>query len=258
MYRWFLFRGDNLLVHRTGNRYGIPESINSPVISYRAFEVVFNSKEKAYAATVQNDVCIPDSYEWVALRASYDYLSRTDYKYAGKAYQLVYWDRHSKFCPACGAPLSFASTISKRCSRCKEEYYPVITPAIIVLIRKGNQVLLVHARTFRGSFHGLVAGYVEVGEDLEACIRREVREETGLEITHITYFGSQPWPYPSGLMIGFMADYVSGEIHLQESELTAGRFFDRENLPELPQKLSIARRMIDWWLSGEQGDKPLF
>ena len=94
-----------------------------------------------------------------------------------------------------------------------------------------------------------MAGFLEVGETLEACVRREVREETGLEIANITYFDSQPWPYPSGLMVGFVADYVSGEIKLQDEELSAGAFFTRDNLPELPQKLSIARRLIDWWLA---------
>ena len=89
---------------------------------------------------------------------------------------------------------------------------------------------------------------MEVGETLEECVRREVREETGLEIDHITYFGNQPWPYPSGLMIGFVADYVSGELKLQEDELSRGAFYTKDNLPEIPRKLSLARRLIDWWL----------
>ena len=136
--------------------------------------------------------------------------------------------------------------------------YPVIHPAIIVLIRKGDELLLVHARNFKGRFHGLVAGFLEVGESLEQCVRREVMEETGLTIKNITYFGSQPWPYPSGLMVGFFADYESGTIKLQDDELSAGAFFSKDHLPELPQKLSIARRMIDWWLAGEKGEKPGF
>ena len=94
-----------------------------------------------------------------------------------------------------------------------------------------------------------VGGKFEPGEDALACALREVREETGLEIANITYFDSQPWPYPSGLMVGFVADYVSGEVKLQDEELSAGAFFTRDNLPELPQKLSIARRLIDWWLA---------
>lgn len=137
----------------------------------------------------------------------------------------------------------------KKCPECGYEIYPPISTAIIVLIRRGeDEVLLVHARNFRGTFYGLVAGFLEPGETLEQCVEREVREETGLSIRNIRYFDSQPWPYPSGLMVGFMADYAGGTIKLQDNELSAGAFYHRNHLPELPQKLSIARRLIDHWL----------
>ena len=117
-----------------------------------------------------------------------------------------------------------------------------------MLIRKGKEILLVHTRNFRSTFHGLVAGFLETGKTLEQCVEREVMEETRLKVKNITYFGSQPWPYPSGLMVGFIADYAGGEIRLQEEELSSGDFYTRDNLPELPRKLSLARKMIDWWL----------
>ena len=98
------------------------------------------------------------------------------------------------------------------------------------------------------TFYGLVAGFLEAGETLEQCVKREVLEETGLQIKNIHYFASQPWPYPSGLMVGFTAEYQSGEIKLQKDELSAGAFYSKENLPEIPQRLSIARQLIDWWL----------
>ena len=138
----------------------------------------------------------------------------------------------------------------KRCPACGYEIYPPISTAIIVLIRRGaDEVLLVHARNFRGTFYGLVAGFLEPGETLEQCVEREVREETGLSICNIRYFDSQSWPYPSGLMVGFTADYAGGTIKLQDDELSAGAFYHRDHLPELPQKLSIARRLIDHWLA---------
>ena len=124
--------------------------------------------------------------------------------------------------------------------------------AIIVLVKRGeDEVLLVHARNFRGNFHGLVAGFLEAGETLEQCVEREVMEETGLRIDHIRYYASQPWPYPSGLMVGFTADYVSGSIKLQDEELSTGAFYHRDHLPEIPRKLSIARRLIDAWIEGK-------
>lgn len=116
------------------------------------------------------------------------------------------------------------------------------------MIRREDSILLVHARNFRGTFNGLVAGFLEPGETLEECVHREVLEETGLHIKNLKYFGSQPWPYPSGIMIGFTADYESGNIKLQQEELSAGAFYTKDNLPEIPKKLSLARKLIDAWL----------
>ena len=127
--------------------------------------------------------------------------------------------------------------------------WPTVATAIIVLIHRDDEVLLVHARNFKGNFYGLVAGFVETGETLEEAVHREVMEETGLTITNLRYFGSQPWPYPSGLMVGFTADYVSGDIHLQREELSRGAWFTKDNLPEIPEKLSIARQILDDWLA---------
>ena len=182
------------------------------------------------------------------LRTSFELIGLADYRAAGKAYQILYWDAHSHFCPACGTRTEQYTDIMKRCPQCGFELYPQISTAIIVLVRRGeDEILMVHARNFRGTFYGLVVGFVETGETLEQCVRREVHEETGLEVTNIRYFDSQPWPYPSGLMVGFTADYASGTIKLQDDELSAGAFYHRNHLPELPQKLSIARRLIEAW-----------
>lgn len=101
--------------------------------------------------------------------------------------------------------------------------------------KKDDSILLVHARNFRGTFKGLVAGFLEPGETLEECVYREVMEETGLTIKNLKYFGSQPWPYPSGIMVGYYAEYESGTIKLQDEELSAGAFYSRDNLPEIPK-----------------------
>ena len=155
--------------------------------------------------------------------------------------------------------MKFETEISKRCTECGKELWPQLATAVIVRItRQSNlngkpaeEVLLVHANNFRRPYYGLVAGFVETGETLEDAVRREVREETSLEIRNIRYFGSQPWPYPCGLMVGFTADYASGEISLQRSELSNGGWFTRDNMPAIPGKASIARRLIDDWLIQE-------
>ena len=113
---------------------------------------------------------------------------------------------------------------------------------------RGDELLLVHAHNFKYDFYGLVAGFVETGETLEEAVTREVKEETGLKIKNIRYYASQPWPYPSGLMAGFYAEYESGEVTLQYSELKSGGWFNKNNLPRIPEKLSIARQLIDNWL----------
>ena len=188
-------------------------------------------------------------FKLIGLRDSFNYIPLQDYLCGGKAAQILYWDKHSRFCPTCGVPTVQETPIMKKCPQCGLEMYPPIATAIIVLIQKGDEILLVHNRAFKRDYYGLVAGFLEAGESLEQCVHREVMEETGLTIKNLRYFGSQTWPYPSGLMVGFTAEYESGTIKLQEDELTAGAFYNRENLPHIPQKMSIARKLIDWWLT---------
>jgi NAD+ diphosphatase len=189
-----------------------------------------------------------ESYEMCGLRQSYYKLSEEEYLKAGKCHELLYWDQNTKYCGVCGCLMKFHTDISKRCEHCGKEVWPQLATAVIVLVRKGDEVLLVHANNFRTDFYGLVAGFVETGETLEEAVHREVMEETGLHIKNLKYFASQPWPYPCGLMVGFTADYDGGKIHLQRSELSKGAWFDKDHLPHIPEKLSIARHLIDDWL----------
>lgn len=245
---WFVFYKDQLLLQKKGNTYTIPCNINSPVPVTHYLEVSSLKGTPCYVSSIEEPLIETDEYVQVGLRASYDYLEKKMYQHAGKAYEILYWDKNSRFCPVCGTQTILTTPITKQCPNCKKEIYPTISTAILVLIRKEDSILLVHARNFKGTFYSLVAGFLEVGETLEECVAREVKEETGLNIRNISYFGNQAWPYPSGLMVGFIADYAGGEITLQDEELSSGAFYTRDNLPELPRKLSLARKMIDWWL----------
>lgn len=253
---WFLFWEDRLLLQKEGDRYTLPVGDVPPIAVTFSIDVPGIGERPGRAASLDSsEMLVSDgggktsfSYIWMNLRASWDCLPGELYRKAGKAYQLLYWDRNSRFCPACGTPTVRETEISKRCPSCGKELYPVISAAVLVLVRKGEEILLVRARNFKGTFHSLVAGFLEAGETLEECVAREVKEETGLDVRNVTYWGNQPWPYPSGLMVGFIADYAGGEIRLQEEELCAGAFYPADRLPELPRKLSLARRMIDWWL----------
>ncbi|MBQ8674334.1 MAG: NAD(+) diphosphatase [Bacteroides sp.] len=250
--QWFAFYKDQLLLSRNGqHEYTIPQGVEPPIQpgqGEKIHDIDLPDGRIIKAFALQQPVAESEAWSMTGLRASYDCLPFADYRAAGKAFQILHWDKHSRYCPVCGTPMVQHTPIMKKCPVCGNEMYPPVSTAIIVLIRKGDEILLVHARNFRGTFHGLVAGFLETGETLEECVEREVMEETGLSVKNIRYFGSQPWPYPSGLMVGFTADYAGGEIKLQDEELTAGAFYSKENLPEIPRKLSIARKLIDWWI----------
>ena len=248
---WFIFYKDKLLLAKQDEKFAVPTGEEAPVGLSKSSSVMEVGtmddgtpiKTFAFNAPDINDT----AFEWIDLRKSFHLLPREHYLKAGKCRELIYWDSNTQYCGTCGTPLRMHTPISKRCPQCGREIWPALSPAIIVLVHKGNEALLVHARNFKGDYYGLVAGFVETGETLEEAVHREVAEETGITITNLRYFGSQPWPYPNGLMVGFEADYVAGNIHLQKEELSHGAWFSKEKLPAVPDKLSIARKMIDHW-----------
>ncbi len=158
--------------------------------------------------------------------------------------ERLHFDKTNQYCGVCGAPTREVAWNQKQCTQCGRDIFPSINPAAIVLVERGDEILLVHARTFRDDHYGLVAGFVEMGESAEECIERELMEEVGIKVTDLKFFGTQAWPSPSVLMIGFTAKYLSGEIRLQEEELTDGAFFNINNLPKLPRETSIAYKLI--------------
>lgn len=249
---WLVFYKDQLLLEKKENgTLALPCGEMPPIIikeETKIHTITTLEEKKCKSFSLSSPVEESARYAMIGLRASYEHLPLAHYQTAGKAHEILHWDRTSRFCSACGSPMEQKEDIMKRCPKCGQEVYPAITAAVLVLVRKEDSLLLVHARNFKGTFNSLIAGFLETGETLEECVAREVKEETGLDVKNITYFGNQAWPYPSGLMVGFIADYAGGEIRLQEEELSSGDFYTRDNLPELPQKLSLARKMIDWWL----------
>lgn len=242
--RYFVFCQSDLVLEKAGEGYRIP---TEPPTELKPWTIMMNvDGEKAFR--IEQPIMGDERYEMCGLRQSYYKLSSEEYLKAGKCHELLYWDQNTKFCGVCGGPMRFDTDISKKCEHCGKEIWPQLATAVIVLVRKEKEVLLVHAKNFRTDHYGLVAGFVETGETLEEAVHREVMEETGLHIKNLKYFASQPWPYPCGLMVGFTADYDGGKIHLQRSELTKGSWFDKDHLPQIPEKLSIARQLIDHWL----------
>jgi NAD+ diphosphatase len=249
---YFVFCKEALLLKcLPDGTYTIPLQ-EEPPVELKPWTVVLNISPlgetvvKAYA--IDSPPASPE-FELCPLRQSYYKLPSDLYLKAGKCAELLYWDKNTRFCGVCGGPMKFHTDISKRCEHCGKEIWPQLATAIIVRINRGaDEILMARARNFRSDFYGLIAGFVETGETLEEAVVREVQEETGLQVKNIRYFGSQPWPFPSGLMVGFTADYAGGQIHVQREELQNVAWFHRDRLPKLPEKLSIARKLIDDWL----------
>ena len=246
--RYFVFCQSDLVLEKTNNGYQIPTELP---VEMKPWSTVMNV-DGDKACRIEQPLLGNERYEMCGLRQSYYKLSHEDYLKAGKCHELLYWDQNTKFCGVCGGLMRFDTDISKKCEHCGKEVWPQLATAVIVLVRKDKELLLVHAKNFRTDFYGLVAGFVETGETLEEAVHREVMEETGLHIKNLKYFASQPWPYPCGLMVGFIADYDGGKIHLQRSELSKGSWFDKDHLPQIPEKLSIARQLIDHWLEEQE------
>ncbi len=188
----------------------------------------------------------PAGTEPLALRQLYGTLSEEEFGVAGRALGLTAWDRDHVFCGRCGHATQRSTTERVRtCTRCGFGSYPRLSPAVIMLIERDGRCLLARNARTRMPFFSTLAGFVEVGETLEQAVAREVKEEAGIEIADVRYFGSQPWPFSSSLMIGFTARWASGEIHEDPVEIAEAAWFDPRELPVVPPKLSIARALID-------------
>jgi NAD+ diphosphatase len=169
----------------------------------------------------------------------------------GMAMQALWWESTSGHCPRCGAATErIASEWGKRCPACRYEHYPHLHPAVIVLVRDGDRVLLARKAIWAPGRYALVAGFVDNGESLEGAVRREVKEEVGVDVDDIRYVGSQNWPFPSQLMVGFVARYAGGEVSIDATELEDARWFPRTALPAGPTRHSIAGFMIEQYARG--------
>ena len=211
---YFVFCKEELLLKKCEDgSYTIPLQ-EEPPVEVKSWTNVMNISPldgiEVKTFRIDSPVTELEDYEMCGLRKSYYKLPKPMYLKAGKCQELLYWDQNTKYCGICGAPMRMDTDISKKCTECGKEIWPQLATAV--------------------------------------AVAREAMEETGVSITNIRYFGSQPWPYPCGLMVGFHADYVSGEIHLQQSEIAKGGWFRRDNLPQIPEKLSIARMLLDDWL----------
>ena len=272
---WFLFHKSNLLVlldAQTGAAR-IPQVVNPASLKLAGFRVI----RQQYFGYLQNDQRIhcfaaellpkseqaaqellPDGLALMGLRSLFGRLDEEHLWLAGRAVQLVDWDRTHQFCGQCGArTLTAPNERVKKCPNCGHTSYPRLSPAIIVRVERqgknGREILLARNQRAKVPMYSVLAGFVEPGETLEMCVRREISEEVGLKVKNITYFGSQPWPFPNSLMIAFTAEYESGKIVLEKSELMDAGWYTADDLPPYPPALSIAHQLIADFIRQQNG-----
>lgn len=247
---WFVFRGDELLVcddaQRTNPWRGrLPSSLEArEVITLGLLD-----GRPAYACIASDSAVAPDGASFSPLRPLHARLDASAFDAASLAAQLVYFARYYRFCARCARELEpIANSRARLCTGCKHEWYPRVSPCAIVLVHDGDRVLMTRQPRYPAGMYGLVAGFVEASESIEACAAREAFEECGVRIRNVRYFGSQPWSFPHQLMVGFVAEYAGGDLVVDHSELEDARWFSRDEMPLLPPSVSIARKMIDAWL----------
>lgn len=248
--RWFLFHKDEILVKEEEGLVTIPRAGDLNIFSNQPTDVQsigFFHEEECFIANM-SDENIPAGFSFKKVKPLYGHMEDDYFWFACRAFHLFNWMKTSKFCGCCGSRMNLLSTeIAMKCSSCGHLVYPRISPAIIVAVIKENQLLLARSKRFPPNRYSVIAGFVEPGETIEQCVKRELKEEVGIEVEEIKYFGSQPWSFPDSLMVAFTAKAITGEITIDNNEIVAADWFTPHNLPDLPDKPSVGRQLIDWF-----------
>jgi len=249
---WFVFYGQKLLTLLDNGKITVPLSHDLSAFNLEPAEkqylgVLDNCP--CYAVEISSKPSIPENVKFISLMRLFGLVEENLFRLAGKAFQIINWDRTHQYCSQCGAKTSKKlNEYAKVCSNCGFTVYPRISPCVIVAVLNEDKILLIRSKHFKVDFYTVISGFVESGETLEECLRREVKEEVGIEVKNISYFGSQPWPFPDSLMIAFTAEYDSGDITIDEEEIVDARWFTAGELLDLPGPISIARQLIDWFI----------
>lgn len=253
---WFAFRNNSILVVRSNESASIPCVIDLSELNLKPLRKQYLGTldgRSCYSAELADSTSAPEGASFEDLRRVFSLLGEELFWLAGRAVQIVRWDQTHQYCGRCGAATeNKTDERAKACPKCGLTHYPRLSPAIIVAVLKNMQILLARAGRFPQGLYSVLAGFVEIGENLEECVRREVKEEVGIEVQNIRYFGSQPWPFPNSLMLAFLADYADGEISIDGSEIVDAGWFSVANLPRIPDRISIARQLIDCFIETSQ------
>jgi NAD+ diphosphatase len=240
---WICVRGRDVLL-------GPPDELDLPVRSRHFMGML--GPVACWAAEISDDDATVDAALFVDLYRAYGQFDERTWTLAGRAVQLVDWERTHQFCGRCGTPTRMSETDrSRQCPSCGQLAYPRLAPAVITLVERDDEVLLARGNNFNVPMYSCIAGFVEPGETLEEAVEREILEEVGVKVGNVRYRQSQPWPFPHSLMLGFWATWESGDIKIDPSEITDAQWFSRHELPMVPGAISIAGRLIEDWRAGK-------
>lgn len=243
----FLFHDNRILLKKTGETWIIPRYADDLSVACRVGENYYIGSydgTDCYAGLLSEERKI-EGCEGIPLREIYYTLGEETFALAGRAFQTAFFHHHHLFCGVCGKPTEIKNKHSERiCPACGTHVYPQQAPAVIMSVTRGDTILLARSPRFRNNLYSVLAGFVDPGESLEDAVKREVREECGIEVKNLRYFSSQSWPFPNSLMIGFTAEYASGEIVIDEEEIVDAAWYRFDNLPKVPDEVSISGRLI--------------
>jgi NAD+ diphosphatase len=254
---WFLFADGRLLLSNEGGGCAVPFAQDVSLLGVSPIRTQYLGTldgRPCYSGEVAPDTVASGGMAFTELRACYGIIEDDMYLLAGRALQIVSWDQTNQYCGRCGAGTQLLKgERAKKCPRCGLITYPRLSPAVITAVIKDDRILLARRAGTRAPMFSVLAGFVEPGETLEDCLRREVFEEVGIKVHNLRYFSSQPWPYPNSLMIGFTAEYESGEIKVDGLEVSEARWYAASDLPSVPPQFTIARDLIDWFVAQSRG-----
>lgn len=257
---WFAFQNGKILVAKPGGAVAVPVSVP---IAADPLELGLHPLRTAFLGTATGRRCFaaevpetdrpPAGWSFEGMRSLFSIVPEDLFRVAGTATQVLDWDSTHAFCGRCGSPTAVKpGERAKECPSCGLLSYPRISPAVIVAIVRGDRILLARANRFAPGLYSVLAGFVEPGETLEDCVHREVKEEAGIEVKNVRYFTSQPWPFPNSLMVAFTAEHAAGEIAIDPSELADAGWYAADALPRIPDRITVARKLIDWFVESRR------
>lgn len=249
---WFVMRQGELLVRFLQDRPWLPSHKDASAYGLEALAQLYMGRlegRHCFAVPASENFQPPSGYEFISLRALYGQLDLQMAAMAGRASQLISWRENHQFCSRCGEPTNpHLSDSAMVCGACGYTQYPRISPCIITLVIRGEEALLARNAKFPEGFFSCLAGFIEAGESAEQAVHREVHEEVSVSLGELTYYGSQSWPFPHALMLGYHSEYAGGAIQEDQVEIVEAGWFHYQNLPQVPRPGSISRELIEAWV----------